>query len=115
MKHAVILQRSHDKDSVKNKFKETELVADELEGKGCLRELLILLWIHMTIDLKYQRHLSRCESVIPLIMKKITKMCYEYEKDFIYDLSALRKGKGRTPHGSQIQQGNGNHQLIVEK
>jgi hypothetical protein len=34
VKHAVILQRSHDKDSIKKKFKETELIADELEGKG---------------------------------------------------------------------------------
>ena len=34
VKHTVILQRSRDKDSIKKKFKETELIADELEGKG---------------------------------------------------------------------------------
>jgi hypothetical protein len=88
VKHAVISQRSRDKDSIKNKFKETELVADELEGKRCMRELLTFLWIHMIIDAKYLRHLSRCESVIPLIMKNITKIGYEYENDFIYDQSA---------------------------
>ncbi len=99
VKHAVILQRSRDKDSIKKKFKETELVADELEGKGCMRELLTFLWIHMIVDAKYQRDLSRCESVIRLVMNNITKMCYEYENDFTY--SAL-SAEERNPDLSDI-------------
>ncbi|EFX68293.1 hypothetical protein DAPPUDRAFT_260337 [Daphnia pulex] len=87
--HAVVLQRSRHKDSVKNKLKGetrkgTQLIAENFEGKGCLRELLTLLWIHMILDAKYQRKLSRCESIIPLIMKKITKIGYEYKEDFTY-------------------------------
>jgi ankyrin repeat protein len=88
-KHAVVLQRSRDKNEVKNKFKGekhegTQLIAENLEGKGCMRELLTLLWIHMIVDVKYQRNLSRCESIIPLVMKKITKIRYEYKEDFTY-------------------------------
>jgi hypothetical protein len=88
-KDAVVLQRSRDKDSVKNQLKGekregTELIAGELEGKGCMRELLTLLWIHIILNVKYQRNLSRCESLIPLIMKKITKIRYEYENEFNY-------------------------------
>ncbi|XP_046462731.1 uncharacterized protein LOC124208913 [Daphnia pulex] len=91
-KDAVVLQRFRDKNEVKNKFKETEILAEKLEGKGCMRELLTFLWIHMIIDVKYQRHLSRCESFIPLIMRKITKIGYKYEKDFTYStLSAEEK------------------------
>jgi ankyrin repeat protein len=93
----VVMQRSRDKDSVKNKFQGetregTELIAEKLEGKGCMRQLLILLWIHMILDAKYQRFLSRCESVIPLVIQKITKIGYEYETDFTYStLSAEEK------------------------
>jgi ankyrin repeat protein len=103
-KDAVVLQRSRHKDEVKNKFKGetregTQIIAEELEGKGCMRELLTLLWIHMILDAKYQRDLSRCESLIPLIMKKITKIRYEYEKEFTY--SAL-SAEERNPDLSDI-------------
>jgi hypothetical protein len=88
-KDAVVLQRSRHKDEVKNKFQGetrqgTELIAEKLEGNGCMRQLLTLLWIHMIVDVKYQRDLSRCESIIPLIVKKITKIGYEYKEDFTY-------------------------------
>ncbi|XP_046645013.1 uncharacterized protein LOC124334464 [Daphnia pulicaria] len=88
-RHAVILQRSRHKDEVKNKFKGetregTQLIAEKLKGKGCLRELLTLLWIHMIVDAKYQWNLSRCESIMPLVVIKITKIGYEYETDFTY-------------------------------
>ncbi|EFX73250.1 hypothetical protein DAPPUDRAFT_110056 [Daphnia pulex] len=103
-KDAVVLQRSRHKDSVKNKLKGetrkgTQLIAEELEGKGCMRQLLTLLWIHMIVAVKYQRHLSRCESLIPLVMKKITKMRYEYVNDFTY--SAL-SAEERNPDLSDI-------------
>ncbi|XP_046462703.1 serine/threonine-protein phosphatase 6 regulatory ankyrin repeat subunit B-like [Daphnia pulex] len=98
------MQRSRHKDEVKNKLKGetrkgTQLIAEKLEGKGCMRELLTLLWIHMIVDAKYQRNLSRCESVIPLIMKNITKISYEYENDFTY--SAL-SAEERNPDLSDI-------------
>jgi ankyrin repeat protein len=103
-KNAVILQRSRNKNEVKNQLKgETregiQLIAEELEGKGCMRQLLTLLWIHMIVDAKYQRYLSRCESLIPLIMKKITKIRYEYETDFTY--SAL-SAEERNPDLSEM-------------
>jgi hypothetical protein len=34
-KHEVIRQRSRDKYSVKKNFKETEILAEKLKGKGC--------------------------------------------------------------------------------
>ncbi|EFX67211.1 hypothetical protein DAPPUDRAFT_331305 [Daphnia pulex] len=85
----IIIQRSRDKDEVKNQLKGekrqgTSTYAEDLEGKGCMRQLLTLLWIHMIVDAKYQRHLSRCESIMPLVMKKITKIGYEYESNFTY-------------------------------
>nr|CAH0106531.1 unnamed protein product [Daphnia galeata] len=89
-KDHVIVQRSHDKDAVKNNFKGErregiEIIAEKLEGKGCIREIFTILWINMIVDIKYQRNLSRCESIIPLIMKKITKTRYEYDNsDFKY-------------------------------
>jgi ankyrin repeat protein len=94
----ITMQRSHDRDAVKNNLigerrEGIEIIAEKLEGKGCMMELLTLLWINMTIKEKYQRNLSRCESIIPLIMKKITKTRYEYDKkDFKYSaLSAEEK------------------------
>jgi ankyrin repeat protein len=100
----LIIQRSRDKDSVKNKFKGetregTSTIAEDLEGKGCMRVLLTLFWIHMVVDAKYQRHLSRCESILPLVVKKITKIRYEYENDFTY--SAL-SAEERNPDLSEI-------------
>nr|CAH0103688.1 unnamed protein product [Daphnia galeata] len=92
----IIVQCSHNKDAVKNNFKGKsrggiEIIA-ELKGKGCMMELLTLLWINMIIDTKYQRNLSRCESIIPLIMKKMTKKRFEYNSDFKYSaLSAEEK------------------------
>jgi ankyrin repeat protein len=103
-RHAVILQRSRHKDEVKNQFKGetrqgTQLIAEKLKGKGCLRELLTLLWIHMIVDAKYQWNLSRCESIMPLVVIKITKIGYEYETDFTY--SAL-SAEERNPDLSDI-------------
>ena len=100
----VIVQRSRDKDSVKTKLKgetrqRTELITQGLEGKGCMRELLRLLWIYTIIDFKYQRDLSRCESLIPFIMTKMTKVRYEYNKDFTY--SAL-SSEERNPDLSDL-------------
>ncbi|EFX73276.1 hypothetical protein DAPPUDRAFT_253475 [Daphnia pulex] len=100
----VVIQRSRDKDEVKNQLKGetrqgTELIAEKLEGKGCMRQLLTLLWIHMIVDAKCQRFLSSCESVIPLVIQKITKIGYEYETDFTY--SAL-SAEERNPDLSDI-------------
>jgi hypothetical protein len=103
-KDAVVLQRSRDKDEVKNQLKGetrqgTEVIAENLEGKGGMKELLTLIWIHSNVNVKYQRDLSRCESLIPLVMKKITKIGYEYETDFTY--SAL-SAEERNPDLSEM-------------
>jgi ankyrin repeat protein len=62
----IIVLRSHEKDAIKNNLigerrQEIEIIAEKLEGKGCMMELLTLLWINMTIKKKYQRNLSRYE------------------------------------------------------
>ncbi len=94
--------RSRDKEEVKRKFKgktreETEAIAEKLEGKSCKRELLTLLWIHMTLEIKSQNYLSRCESIIPFVIQKITKISYEYGTDFNYSaLSAEEKSADLT-------------------
>jgi ankyrin repeat protein len=98
----VFIQRSRDKEEVKRKFKgktreETEPIAEKLEGTSCMRELLTLLWIHMILELKSRTYLSRCESIIPFVIQKITKMCYEYGTDFNYSaLSAEEKSADLT-------------------
>ena len=64
----MIVQRSHEKDAIKNNLigerrQEIEIIAEKLEGKGCMMELCTPLWTNMTIKEKYQRNLSRCESL----------------------------------------------------
>ena len=64
----ITMQRSQKKDAVKNNLigerrQEIEIIAEKLEGKGCMMELCTPLWTNMTIKEKYQRNLSRCESL----------------------------------------------------
>jgi ankyrin repeat protein len=90
---SVAMQRSKEKSTVINKFKgkirnQVETIADGLKGKGSIKDFLILLWIHIVIDLKCQSFLSRCESFIPLVMKKMTETFYEYPPNY-FTYSAL--------------------------
>lgn len=90
---SVTTQRSQTKTAVKDQFKgkirnQVETIADGLKGKGSIKDFLILLWIHIVIDLKCQSFLSRCESFIPLVMKKLTETFYEYPSNY-FTYSAL--------------------------
>jgi ankyrin repeat protein len=89
----VTLQRSQDKITVINQFKgknrnQVEPIAEGLKGKGSIQDFFILLWIHTVIDVKCQIFLSRCESFIPLAMKKLTETFYEYSPNY-FTYSAL--------------------------
>jgi ankyrin repeat protein len=89
----VVIQRSREKGAVKNKFKgqhrnRIESIAKRLKGKGSIKDLFVTLWIHVAIQLKCQSFLSSCESLIPLVMKKLTEIHYEYPPSY-FTYSAL--------------------------
>lgn len=89
----VVIQKSREKGAVKKKFKgknrnRVKSIAQGLKGKGSIKDFFVTLWIHMIIDVKCQSFLSSCESLIPLVMKKLTEIHYEYPENY-FTYSAL--------------------------
>jgi hypothetical protein len=80
-----VLQRSSNKDDVKNNLDGTERIKVEpikerLKGKGTIQDLFVLLWAHQIIEENYDVDDSLCQAFVTLVSQRITG--YEYDDDF---------------------------------
>jgi hypothetical protein len=85
----IVLQRSRNKNDVKNKLngrerKRVQPIKEDLEGKGTIKDLFAKLWAYQTISEKYHIFKSNCQSFVTLVSKKFTKVGYEFKGYFEY-------------------------------
>jgi ankyrin repeat protein len=85
----IVLQRSRNKNDVKDKCygeerKRVKPIKENLKGKGSIRNLFAILWVHQVITEKYHIKNSNCQSLVTLVSKQITEDKYEYEGIFEY-------------------------------
>jgi ankyrin repeat protein len=81
----IVLQRSRNKDDVKNKLygeerKPVEHIIENLDGKGSIKDLFGMLLTHQVIEENYNIDDSNCESLVYFVSKRITEKGYEYER-----------------------------------
>jgi ankyrin repeat protein len=81
----IVLQRSRNKDDVKNKLygeerKPGEQIIENLVGKGSIKDLFGMLLTHQVIEEHYNIEDSNCESLVYFVSKRITEIGYEYER-----------------------------------
>jgi ankyrin repeat protein len=83
----IVLQRSRNKDNVKNKLygesrKKVKPIKENLAGKGTIKDLFSLLWDQQVIPEKYNVLYSNCQSLVTLVSKQMTEIGYEYQGVF---------------------------------
>jgi ankyrin repeat protein len=79
----IVLQRSRNKDDVKNKLygderKKVGPYKKDLKGKGSIKDLLEILLKYRVIPEHYNIATSNCETFITLISERITEKDYKY-------------------------------------
>jgi hypothetical protein len=85
----IVLQRFRNKENVKNQcYEETrnqvKPIVENLEGKGTMKDLIALLWVHQMIPEKYNILNSNCQSFVTCISQQITETGYKYQGYFAY-------------------------------
>jgi ankyrin repeat protein len=80
----IVLQRSRNKDDVKDKLygkerKQVKPDAENLAGKGSIKDLFGMFLTHEVIQELYNLGLSNCQSLVSLVSKQITEIGYEYD------------------------------------
>jgi ankyrin repeat protein len=85
----IVLQRSRSLDAVKNKFgsqerKDVKFNTKNLEGKGSIKDLLTILWIHQAMEEFNPNKYSNRQSFVTLVSKAIT---VRNNKDHLADQS----------------------------
>jgi ankyrin repeat protein len=87
----IVLQRSRNEDDVKTKYaggerEKVKAIAENLKGKGSIRDLFAILWANQVIPENYHIVNSNCQSFVTLVSKKITEEEYEYKGYFKYSI-----------------------------
>jgi ankyrin repeat protein len=87
----IVLQRSRHEDDVKTKYDGEErtkvkAIAENLKGKGSIRDLFAILWAEQVIPENYNIFSSNCQSFVTLVSKRITEEEYEYKGYFKYSI-----------------------------
>jgi ankyrin repeat protein len=85
----IVLQRSRNKENVKDKLEGEErnkvkLIEKDLEGKGTIKDLFEILWTHQMIPEKYHIKKSNCQSLVTFVGQQITNIGYKYKGNFKY-------------------------------
>jgi hypothetical protein len=83
----IILQRSRNKDDVKNnkkgvRRKRIRPIKEDLIGRGNLQYLFALLWGQQLIPTKYNIFMSNCQTFVAIISRQVTEEEYEYRGYF---------------------------------
>jgi ankyrin repeat protein len=80
----IVLQRSRNKNDVKDnlygkKRNNVKAKAENLAGKGTIKDLFVMVWAYQVIPEKYHIIESNCQSLVTLVSKEITENRYEYK------------------------------------
>jgi hypothetical protein len=80
----IVLQRSRNKDDVKNKLygesrKQVVLIKEDLKGKGTIKYLFATFWAHEIIKEKYNIFNSNCQSFVTFVSKQMTQEQYDFK------------------------------------
>ena len=79
----IVLQRSRDKETVKNKLngKERSIITPTIKNligmRGTIKNLFAVLWAYQIIQEKYPKKLSDCQSFVHFVSKRITEIGYD--------------------------------------
>ncbi len=85
----IVLQRSRNKNNVKNKLEgkqrtRVKLVEKDLKGKGTIKDLFAILWAHQMIQENYNILNSNCQFLVTFVGQQITEIGYKYKGNFPY-------------------------------
>ncbi len=96
----IVLQRSRNKENVKDKLKgeqrnKVKLIEKDLKGKGTIKDLFDILWAHQIIKKKYNVVKSNCQTLVTFVGEQITELGYKFKAKFWKILYSPPRESGR--------------------